>query len=124
MPASSTAQVVTIESVNSAIHPPHEFTRVPATLDEWRSLADQQFAAFGTVEQMASRTDEELLSAVLVFPRQISSFLARASEIECRLTLQRHAITTLMVRLRMAMTRAAAGSGTAGAPLSNRGRQA
>ncbi len=105
-------QVVTVGLAPPTNHSPAAFARVPMTLDEWRSLAEQQFAAFGTVEQMASRTDEELLGAVLMFPRQIDSFLARAADIETRLALQHEAITTLMARLRMAMTRAAKRSAT------------
>ena len=89
------------------------FARTPTTLVEWQSLAQQEFAAFGTVEQLLGKTDTELVTAVLEFPKQICGTLAWMATIDDRLALHRYAVTTLMARLRMAMTRAAVEAGSA-----------
>jgi hypothetical protein len=89
------------------------FARTPETLAEWQSLAAQEFAAFGTVQQLLARTDAELVTAALEFPQQLRGTLAWMATMEDRLALQRHAVTTLMERLRMAMTRAAVEAGSA-----------
>jgi hypothetical protein len=89
------------------------FTRTPDTLAEWQAVAGQEFAAFGTVAQLLARSDAELLAAAGEFPQQLQGTLTRLTAVDNRLALQRYAVTTLMVRLRMAMTRAAVDAGAA-----------
>jgi hypothetical protein len=89
-----------------------DFARSPVTLGEWQSLAAQEFAAFGTVEQLLGRTDAELTIAARDFPQQISGTLARLETLEERLVQRCCAVTTLIERLHIAATRVATDPGS------------
>lgn len=75
----------------------------PRALAEWRSLADQDFAAFCTIELFLAKTDAELAAAVMEYPKQILGFLARIARIESCLAVQQQAMTELMARIEVAM---------------------
>ena len=64
---------------------PPEYARGPVTLEEWQALAAQEFAVFGTVQQLLGRTDAELAIAARDFPQQISGTVARLETLEQRL---------------------------------------
>ncbi len=83
----------------------------PQALAEWRSLADQEFAAFCTIESFLAKTDAELADAALAYPRQIAGFLERMTRMENRRSLQHQVTIELMARLQMAMIEAEIGSG-------------
>lgn len=90
---------------------PPEYARGPVTLGEWQSLAAQEFAAFGTVQQLLGRTDAELAIAARDFPQQISGTLARLETLEQRLVQRCCAVTTLIERLHMAATKGTTDAG-------------
>jgi hypothetical protein len=101
---------------------PADFARSPVTLGEWKSLAAQEFAVFGTVQQLLGRTDAELAIAAREFPQQISGTLARLETLEQRLVQRSCAVTTLIERLHLAATRVETDTGL-DLPFNDRGRQ-
>jgi hypothetical protein len=83
---------------------------MPTTLTEWRSLADDEFGAFRTIEHFLSMTDAELEEAAAEFPRQISGTVGRISRIKKRLVARYDAVTTVVALLERAIARVEEGS--------------
>ena len=80
----------------------------PGTRAEWRSLADDDFGAFRTIELFLAMTDAELETAAAEFPRQIGGTIARIGRIKRRLSKQYDTVTTVTALLERAVARAAA----------------
>jgi hypothetical protein len=85
---------------------------VPKTLAEWRSLADEDFGAFRTIELFLGMTDAELEAVAADFPRQIGGTMERISSLKRRLADRYDSVTTVAALLERAMARAADKSGT------------
>jgi len=85
-----------------------ECSGLPATLAEWRSLADDDFGAFRMIEQFLGMTDEELETAAAEFPKQIGGTVTRISRLKKRLAARYDAVTTVMTLLERAQARATA----------------
>ncbi len=82
---------------------------LPKTLAEWRSLADDDFGMFRTIELFLAMTEAELEIAAAEFPKQIGGTIARIDRIKRRLSAQYDTVTTVTALLRRALARAAAG---------------
>jgi hypothetical protein len=90
-----------------------EPTAVPRTLAEWRSLADEDFGAFRTIELFLGMTDAELETVAADFPKQISGTMERISSLKRRLADRYDSVTTVVALLERAMVGAAGKGGTA-----------
>jgi hypothetical protein len=82
-----------------------EYSGTPATLAEWRLLADSDFGMFRTIELFLAMTDAELASAAAEFPNQIGGTVARIAGIKRRLAAQYDAVTTILALLDRAIIR-------------------
>ena len=80
---------------------------MPGTRAEWRSLADDDFGAFRTMELFLAMTDAELETAAAEFPRQIGGTIARIGRIKRRLSKQYDTVTIVTALLERAMARTA-----------------
>jgi hypothetical protein len=80
----------------------------PKTLAEWRSQADDDFAAFRMVELFLAMTDAELATAVAEFPRQITGTAARIAQMKRRLAAQYDKVTAAVALLERARNRVSA----------------
>ena len=78
---------------------------MPKSLAEWRSLSDDDFGAFRTIELFLAMTDAELETAAAEFPKQISGTLARIGRIRRRMLAQYDTVTTAMALLERALAR-------------------
>jgi hypothetical protein len=76
------------------------------TLAEWRSQADDDFAAFRMVELFLAMTDAELVTAAAEFPRQVAGTVARIARFKQRLAAQYDAVTAAVALLERAQASA------------------
>jgi hypothetical protein len=84
-----------------------ECVGTPATLAEWKSMADDDFGMFRTIELFLAMTDAELETAAAKFPKQIEGTIARIGRIRRRLSSQYDTVTTVTALLERAISRAA-----------------
>jgi hypothetical protein len=85
---------------------------IPKTLAEWRSQADDEFAALRMTELFLAMTDAELAAAASEFPRQIAGTAARIARIKQRLAAQYDRVTAAQALLERAQKQASSGAGS------------
>ena len=84
---------------------------MPKTLAAWRSLADEDFGTFRTIDSFLARTDEELAAAAAAFPKQLGGTVARLARLRERLKAQADAVAEVQILLRRALARAGGAAG-------------
>jgi hypothetical protein len=81
------------------------YSSLPGTLAEWRSLTDDEFGTFRMIEQFLAMSDVELNAVAAEFPRQIGGTVERIARIKRRLAAQYDTVTTVLALLARATAR-------------------
>jgi hypothetical protein len=104
-PGSNDNRTPSVDTI--AAHEP-DCSAMPKTLAEWRSLADEDFGAFRTIDHFLGMTEADLETAAAEFPKQIGGTMRRIACLKSRLAMRYDAATTVNALLERAMARVAA----------------